>query len=355
MPITPATPTPGIIPTPGSRSHTIIIAASNSSLSGRDGADFVCTGINDQIMINSAISALPTGGGSILLLEGTYNITGNIVINRNNVFITGQGNNTVLFIPNNTNTDISIFTGTGRNHITISNLRINGNQVNQMHGWMHVGIVFINSSSISFYNLNIENMLMNAINLNNSHSCIVAFNRFLNCSTPILCQGNHIDVFNNIVVNSWGNGIDIRQSGITPQLGGIITNNYITGLTCGIFAWASRFITISNNFIRLSRESGLQLDNVSDCIISGNRILESSQSANNSFDGISLINTSHNNNIQNNMVRRGTTTNQQRRGISIGSGCNNNFITNNDLLTSGATASLVDGGSATITLPGNRL
>ena len=132
MPITPT-------PASGSRSHTIIIAASNSSLAGRNGADFVCTGINDQIMINSAISALPTAGGSILLLEGTYNMTGGIIIhNRSNVFITGQGNNTVLFIPNNTNTHVNVFTGTGSNHITISNLRINGNRVNQMHGWIPV-------------------------------------------------------------------------------------------------------------------------------------------------------------------------------------------------------------------------
>jgi len=354
MPITPIIPTPGVIQIPGSRSHTIIIAASDSSLAGRNGADFVCTGINDQIMIQSAISALPTAGGSILLLEGTYNITGNIIIDRNNVFIAGQGNNTVLFIPNNTNTHVDIFRGMGINHITISNLRINGNRVNQTPGGWHYGIFFANSSSISFYNLNIENMLRSAINLIISHSCIVAFNRFLNCTTPMVCQGNHIDVFNNMIVDSSGFGIDISQSGITPQLGGIISNNYITGLDRGIFSWDSRFLTISNNFIRLSREHGLQLDRTSDCIISGNRILESSQSAHNSFDGISLTNNSHNNNIQNNMVRRGATTNQQRHGISIGTGCNNNFITNNDLLTSGANVSLVDGGTATITLPGNR-
>lgn len=59
-------------------------------------ADYYCSGTNDQTVINNAISALPSTGGKIVLLEGTYNISGQINVNKPNVTICGMGNSTVL-------------------------------------------------------------------------------------------------------------------------------------------------------------------------------------------------------------------------------------------------------------------
>ena len=62
-----------------SRTATIVVAASNSSSKCKAAADYVCSGSGDQTEINNAISALPAGGGKIVLLEGTYNINGKIL------------------------------------------------------------------------------------------------------------------------------------------------------------------------------------------------------------------------------------------------------------------------------------
>ena len=73
---------------------TITIACSTSK--HKNTADYCCTGTNDQTVIQQAIDALPSTGGKIVLLEGTYNISGQINVNKPNVTICGMGNSTVL-------------------------------------------------------------------------------------------------------------------------------------------------------------------------------------------------------------------------------------------------------------------
>lgn len=59
----------------GKRFATIVVAAADSELRG-DGVDFVCTGTADEFTLDEAVAALPDIGGRIVLLEGTYNLTG---------------------------------------------------------------------------------------------------------------------------------------------------------------------------------------------------------------------------------------------------------------------------------------
>lgn len=58
------------------RYATVVVAASDSLNSSKLVADFVCTGTHDENTINSAIAALPSVGGRILFMEGTYNCAG---------------------------------------------------------------------------------------------------------------------------------------------------------------------------------------------------------------------------------------------------------------------------------------
>jgi polygalacturonase len=53
-----------------SQAATFVVAASDSSHPGR--ADYVCSGVDDQITIQAAIAALPDNGGKVVLLEGNY-------------------------------------------------------------------------------------------------------------------------------------------------------------------------------------------------------------------------------------------------------------------------------------------
>ncbi|MGN0149018.1 MAG: hypothetical protein ACI4C7_02045, partial [Clostridia bacterium] len=73
------------------RSATIVVGASDSKYYSdyNYSANYKCTGTADQGQINSAIAALPSSGGKIVLLDGTYNISGSITVNKPNVTIEG--------------------------------------------------------------------------------------------------------------------------------------------------------------------------------------------------------------------------------------------------------------------------
>lgn len=71
----------------GQRAATYIVAASNSV--HKETADYICDGTADEVEINAAIAALPSGGGKVLLLEGTYKTSAAITINKNNVVLSG--------------------------------------------------------------------------------------------------------------------------------------------------------------------------------------------------------------------------------------------------------------------------
>jgi hypothetical protein len=63
-----------IIPTAGAQ--VLLVAASDAPPLATVRADFVCDGIEDQEEINAALSALPAGGGLVILSEGTFHCTG---------------------------------------------------------------------------------------------------------------------------------------------------------------------------------------------------------------------------------------------------------------------------------------
>ena len=78
----------------GKRNATKVIGSSAAGYKSSE-VDYLCDGTDDQAEIASAIAALPSGGGKIVFLEGTYNISSEITINKNVVF-EGMGNGTVF-------------------------------------------------------------------------------------------------------------------------------------------------------------------------------------------------------------------------------------------------------------------
>jgi len=99
---------------------TRIVAASNSL--DKDRADYVCDGTDDQVEIQKAIDDLPSSGGSVYLLEGTYNISAPININKSNVTLMGAGAATVL----NLTTDKAI-QSSNVSRVVLSQLRMKYN------------------------------------------------------------------------------------------------------------------------------------------------------------------------------------------------------------------------------------
>ncbi|MDY6835112.1 MAG: hypothetical protein SVY53_09980 [Chloroflexota bacterium] len=121
----------------GTRAATVVVAASDSSPQSRAEADYICDGVDDQVEINTAIGELPTIGGKVLLMEGTFWRTEPIVINRSNFMIEGMGPATIIKSATEESLEKDIFTGDGSGHsgVWIKNLMVHGN----WQEWGHSG------------------------------------------------------------------------------------------------------------------------------------------------------------------------------------------------------------------------
>lgn len=78
------------IPLTARKTATKVVGTTKSGHTVVD-CDYLCDGTADQTEIQSAISSLPASGGKIILLEGTYNLSNYININKPNVMIEGMG------------------------------------------------------------------------------------------------------------------------------------------------------------------------------------------------------------------------------------------------------------------------
>jgi len=118
---------------------TIVIASSTSR--GKDAADYVCDGTNDEVQIQAAIDALGVEGGTICLLEGTYTIAAVITIDKR-ITITGQqsgdkGGGTKLVLANAADCDMFDLVpavGASTTHYQLTrfeHLMLDGNKANQ--------------------------------------------------------------------------------------------------------------------------------------------------------------------------------------------------------------------------------
>lgn len=72
------------------KAAVLTIAASNAPDYAKNNANLVCTGENDEQIINNAISMLPSDGGEIHLSAGLFNVSSPIIIDRR-IKIEGEG------------------------------------------------------------------------------------------------------------------------------------------------------------------------------------------------------------------------------------------------------------------------
>lgn len=112
-----------------SKYPSLIIAASNAPTRIKDVANYVCDGTSDEAQITEAITSLTTGG-SILLSEGTFNISDNISM-LSNISLNGTGYATILKLADDINKNIIM--GTNLSNIQIQNLQIDGNKANNSY------------------------------------------------------------------------------------------------------------------------------------------------------------------------------------------------------------------------------
>jgi hypothetical protein len=107
--------------------YTLVVAAENATAKVKSGADYVCSGTNDQTVINEAIGALPANGGTILLSAGTFSIASSINIASSNVSLEGTGVSTQFSVPAGTNiSSVISVTGTGTVEVKLRRFFIQG-------------------------------------------------------------------------------------------------------------------------------------------------------------------------------------------------------------------------------------
>ena len=113
---------------------TVVVATRDSSDPAKAGAHFVADGQGDQQEINAAIRALPPVGGTVLLMEGTYDIRkvpgklGGVLIERSNVTLAGAGAASKLVLAPNQNTNVVRIIGSGVHHVTVRDLFVDANR-----------------------------------------------------------------------------------------------------------------------------------------------------------------------------------------------------------------------------------
>ena len=323
-----------------------VVAASDSQ--DKEQADYVCDGISDDIEIQAAIDALPSGGGVVALLEGTYIIDGvptvspeyrSIIILKDSVSVVGSGFNTILKLADGYTATVGGIIGNSEyptfyDNVRIDNLKVNGNKSGTYGS--QVGIYLHNADDSMVENCSVIKCTGSGIQLYaNSHRCTVQNNIVQESK-----MGIHLaSVFNCVVV-----GNTVQDSGyyniwLDRAHHNTIARNTLLGSNYGIgLARSSSNNTIVNNTIEKPRGHGIEIkaelfsyelgDGAKNNVISENSIYYCGG------DGIHIVNTpsdvpcaNDHNIITNNTIRR-----SNRHGISIAS--DHNLIENNLVLES---------------------
>ena len=286
------------------RAARFVVGTSTAGWTKND-CDYLCDGTADDVQINAAIQALPSGGGEVIILDGTYNLAASIKINKERVTLSGNGKSTVLkraFASNAGSTQAGlIFVNSSYNIIRF--LSLDG--VRSSYANKNCDGIYLHSSS--------GNTAVIRNTCSNSYSSsIILDSSSKNTVTGNTCTSNtfygiylHSASVNNIITenicsNNTHNGIEVAAT----------NNNAVTGNIC------------SNN-----NQNGIEVYNAGKNTVTGNTC------NNNSKDGILLSSSSSKNTVTGN-----TCIDNSVNGINLASSTKNT-ITGNTCIRGNGTAS----------------
>lgn len=296
----------------GVKTRRFVVGTSTVGWTAGD-CDYLCDGTSDEVEINQAISALPSSGGEILILDGTYNITAKINVNKNNVCIKGNGSATILKRMYNSGSAEGVITLAGVEGCRVDNLQIDGNRSS-----------YSNSNNRNIRLSSSDNNIVTGTIHKTTH----------NYGIELDSSDNNL-ITNNICEGSYYYGINVA---------GGSSDNVVSGNSCSscdvgiIINFNSRRNTVSSNICVDCDSQGLQIYVANDNICKGNMINNSglfglevhgnnnvimgNYSSNNTFYGI-LVNGA------NNVIANNVCHDNGRIGISLTSGSNRNTVIGN--------------------------
>ena len=237
--------------------RTMIVATQSSSEKSKATADFVSDGVGDQEEIYAAIHALPSSGGTVTLMEGTYDIRkvegklGGLIIDRSNVTLIGQGSATRLILAPDQNTNVIRIIGNGVGNIVIRDLWVDQNRDQNPYN----GAEFVNISHGRF-----EYNGIKAFCAEPGGSCPEPTHNITieNCTVlnaqrlGIMLDGPNMRVVNNHLGNAHSDAVELLEG---P---GFVMGNYveITGRThVAVGSDRGNSIIMANNVVHV-REGG---------------------------------------------------------------------------------------------------
>ena len=258
---------------------TKIVAASDSTQTAKDSADYVATGTNDQTTIAAAIAALPISGGTVYLLPGTYSFGASLDITKDNVTLVGDGAAAATI--NRAFDGTSLANGgivkVDADSVTVTNLTLNGNSATYNNSYDN-GIY--KSASYGGLNVNHVKLLGNkgsAVYLdgdtnNYNTDSVIADNSITTSYAGALYidQGFDIQVSNNnISLPGGGDAISIASSDRIT-----INGNTIKNAANGIIVLDSSHINVNANTVYYNNDKGINLNGGNESItISANTVV----------------------------------------------------------------------------------
>lgn len=199
---------------------TVFVAAANARAESKSGADYVCTGTNDEETIQAAINSIVSTGGVIQLSEGTFYFSNNrtsgavsgIALD-SGIALKGAGSSTVINTYNTSGfSDNPAIGVTGSDNVTISDMLIMSGDYKfsysiDINGSSNVevnNIIFTLQGSDSgifrIYNSSDVNVINSRFEVTESQTSISVTNN----SKNILIKNNVFNVYDWEAVNVYG-------------------------------------------------------------------------------------------------------------------------------------------------------
>jgi parallel beta-helix repeat protein len=270
------------------------------------------------------------GGGVIEIEAGNYASDKTASIG-NNIVLFGHGDSTFIQqVPRIAKFQSIFQVGPSIHNVTIENMWIDGNKAHQANpeDMMRQGVLIYWAHNVTVQNMRITNMTQCGVDAAYSYNLTVQNCRISGSGDGdiwIDISTNDYVVRNNICTNIFLVFFDNDGNHTGLVTGNTVINSYGFGIECWRGLQVNPYgVTISNNIIVNSANSGICLQGFSNCTVENNTC------TGNAWDGLSLYNSA-----SFNIIRYNTFTNNSNLGIRVQSGSNHNTIIYNDLRHNG--------------------
>jgi parallel beta-helix repeat protein len=282
------TPTPTSRPNPPPATPTVI--AYNSA--NQEIARYTCDGTDDQVEIQKAIDSLNNLPGKIELSAGTFTISSSVIIKANNITLEGQGDNTVVFLKNESNCNMITNSASwaAKDNVTIRNFKIDGNKDKQFQQtqpadvWTGGKCIVLRGKNAVYENLTIENCYRYGISQDYGDNAKIDHNTIRNCRGKAINLDHALngEIFNNNIYNCGLIDEEGMKSVIGIWLGGNnkIYNNYIDGggRSEQLIIWDSPNAEIKDNTLKNGLFMGIRPRGIGSRVIN-NKVINSGENA----------------------------------------------------------------------------